>query len=68
MNIDYSLNLGKPSAAYLLAALQRIVDSHPEINFHQVGVSLNSGEYDFSRVQLLQWEHKGQTRFCIDID
>lgn len=68
MTIDYSINLGRPSAAYLLAALQRIVESHPEIKFHQVGVSLNTGEYSFNRVQLLQWEHNGQTRFCIDID
>lgn len=67
MNIDYSINLGKPSAAYLLAALQRIVESHPEINFHKVGVSLNN-EYAFYNVSLASWEVDGKKRFEISID
>lgn len=67
MNIDYSINLGKPSAAYLLSALQRIIESHPEINFHQVGVCLNN-EYAFYNVSLASWEVGGKKRFEISID
>lgn len=66
MNIDYNINLGKPSVKYLISALQKIVDDNPEINFHKVGVSLNN-EYDFSQVEFHQWGHDDKLRVCIDI-
>lgn len=66
MNIDYSINLGKPSVKGLIAMLQKIVEDNPDINFHKVGVSLNS-EYDMSFAELQRWEDKGRQRVNVDI-
>lgn len=66
MDIDYSINLGRPSVKSLIAALQKIVDDNPEINFQKVGVSLND-EYDYSDVGLQQWESLGMKRVCVGV-
>jgi hypothetical protein len=66
MNIDYSINLGRPSVKSLIAALQKIVDDNPEINFHKVGVTLND-EYNYDYVTMQQWETLGKQRVCVDI-
>lgn len=65
-DIDYSINLGKPSVKSLIATLQKIVDDNPDINFHKVGVSLND-EYDYATARLQQWESFGKKRVCVDV-
>lgn len=67
MDIDYSLNLGKPSVKYIISALQKIVDDNPEINFHKVGVcSMDGKSIDY--VELASWEYKGNMRFSIEVE
>lgn len=67
MKVDY-FSSGEPSVLWLITELQQIVNDNPAIDFNKVGVTLNSGEYTLNRVGLIDWQHKGMSRFCVDID
>lgn len=61
-------NNGGISVLGLIEALERIVDDNPHLNFGNMGVSLNSGEYEATKVTLSYWKAGEELRAGLDID
>lgn len=53
----------------LIKELENIVMDHPEINFKEIDISMNS-EYLLNKVSFSSWKHvvTGETCYGIDLD